>query len=143
MIERTIWIVASGTRHTGLHTIVAPHLALRDTPVVGETIVAILRARLFANRWTVQLAQNLPGCTFGYGGVVRLHSAQAYARGLGDDSDAPEPQDITEELCRAILLGGCPWEAAPCRVELLDTNGSDPVQSTPYLIRIEIPEDLR
>lgn len=130
---RTIWIVSAlGSKRGGLRAPRGPHILLRDEPAAGETIVAKLRARQTGDGWTLRLDQPLPGVTFGYGGVVRIWSTEATARGLGDDSDPHESRDVTIEWCREILLGIGDWEAASCRVEILDTPDS-PDNPTPAL----------
>jgi hypothetical protein len=136
MNQRTIWIVdAKNSRRGGLRTPRGPHLVLRDEPAIGETVVAKLRARpsrwaseadgAAVIEWVVRLDQPLLGTDNGYGGVVRLWSEEATVRGLGDDSDPHEPRDFTNDVCREILCAIGEWDAASCRVELLDGPEAD------------------
>lgn len=114
---RTIWVVdAKTSRRRGLPA--GPHLLLRDEPDVGETIVAKLSARPLAWRCDDEpIAYAVTPVSLGAAASpIRIWARTAVVRGFGDDSDAPEPRDISAEILAEILFGLGEWEGASVEV---------------------------
>ena len=124
--SRTIWIVDApgAVSRSYLHTPAGPHLLIKNEPRPGETIVARIRVRpirwedptseeSMVTAWHASLVQDAQ-----WSPSVRLIRRPAYGRQLGDDSDAPEEEDITAELLGEIL-SGVEWETASVRAEMV------------------------